>query len=212
MACALVALVATGAEARKWSDTTGSIQVEAELVKVADGRVYLRKADGKIATVPLDKLSPKDQEFINSGGVEQAAPAPIASAPAEGGPMSAERFDEAIRNNPNDPGAYYSRGLAKLNKKMPQEALADFNKAIELDPKHAAAYDARGSVYRKLDQAAEAHDDFNKAIELNPELASAYKNRGENLSAFYKTSRGKVELGEELSAEDALAAVEQHYG
>ena len=42
------------------------------------------------------------------------------------------RFDEAIRNNPNDPGAYYSRGLARMNKRMTQEGLADFNKAIEV--------------------------------------------------------------------------------
>jgi tetratricopeptide (TPR) repeat protein len=195
--CALVALLVAGVQAREWTDATGSIKVEAEMVRVADGRVYLRKGDGTIYTVELQKLSAKDQEFIRSGGVEPAAPQPAAD-PGKGGVMTPERFDEAIRNNPNDPNAYYSRGLAKLNKKMPQDALADFNKAIELDPKHAAAYDARGSAYRKLKQAAEAHDDFNKAIELNPELASAYKNRGENLSAFYETSRGKVELSEEL--------------
>ena len=198
LGCALVALLAAVTEAREWTDSTGSIRVEAEMVKVADGRVYLRKPDGTIATVELQKLCPKDQEFIKNGGVEQAAPQPATPAPGEGGAMSAERFDEAIRNNPNDPGAYYSRGLARMNKKMTQEALADFNKAIELDPQHAAAYDARGAAYKTMDNAAEAHDDFNKAIELNPELASAYKHRGENLSGFYKTPRGKVELGEEL--------------
>ena len=115
LGCALVALLAASAEARVWTDTSGSIRVEAELVNVKDGRVYLRKPDGKIATVELQKLSPQDQEFIKSGGVEQAAaPQPAGSAPATGEGMSPERFDEAIRNNPNDPGAYYSRGLARM--------------------------------------------------------------------------------------------------
>ena len=176
------------------------MQVEAEFVGVKDGVVRLRKPDGKIATVPLDKLSPQDQEFVNSGGVEKAPQAPATPEPAAeaGDKNTAARFDEAIRNNPNDANAYYGRGLARMNQDMAQEAMADLQKAIELDPKLAVAYDARGTIHSKMGDAAKAQEDFNRAIELDPELASAYKHRGENLAAFYKTPQGKVDLGEEL--------------
>jgi len=46
---------------RTWTDATGKFSVEAELVRVADGKVELKKADGTIIAVPLDRLSPADQ-------------------------------------------------------------------------------------------------------------------------------------------------------
>ncbi len=198
--CALVAVLATVVEARVWTAADGSQQVEAEFVGVKDGQVRLRKPDGNIATVPLQFLCAQDQEFINNGGEERAPQQPAISEPVagEGDQSSPERFDEAIRNNPNDPNAYYARALARTNKDMPEQAMADLQKAIQLDPTHAAAHDARGSLHKKMGDAARAHEDFDKAIELNPELASAYKHRGENLSAFYKTPEGKVGLSEEL--------------
>ena len=73
--------------------------------------------------MPLDKLSPQDQEFVRSGGVEQPAPAPEMPEPATGvgEQTSPARFDEAIRKNPNDANAYYGRALARMNKDMLQE-------------------------------------------------------------------------------------------
>jgi hypothetical protein len=49
---------------RTWSDATGAFQVEAELVKVADGKVELKKRDGQTLTVPIDRLSQGDQAFL----------------------------------------------------------------------------------------------------------------------------------------------------
>ncbi len=49
---------------RTWSDTTGKFRIEAELVKVADGKVELRRKDGQNVTVPLDKLSKDDQDYL----------------------------------------------------------------------------------------------------------------------------------------------------
>ena len=46
---------------RTWTDTTGKFKIEAELVRVADGKVELKKADGTVVSVPLDKLSAADQ-------------------------------------------------------------------------------------------------------------------------------------------------------
>ncbi len=46
---------------RTWTDSTGQFKVEAELIRVADGKVELKKADGTVIAVPLDRLSPADQ-------------------------------------------------------------------------------------------------------------------------------------------------------
>jgi hypothetical protein len=49
---------------RTWSDTTGKFRIEGELVKVTDGKVELRRKDGQIVTVPLEKLSKEDQGYL----------------------------------------------------------------------------------------------------------------------------------------------------
>jgi len=59
---------------RTWTDSTGAFSVEAELVGVEQGKVMLKRADGKIVTVPLERLSKKDQEFAaNPFAIKQEA-------------------------------------------------------------------------------------------------------------------------------------------
>jgi uncharacterized protein with FMN-binding domain len=57
---------ASRAEVRTWSDSTGKFQTEAELVDFADGVVRLRKSDGQTISVPLEKLSVADQQFVEA--------------------------------------------------------------------------------------------------------------------------------------------------
>ena len=49
---------------RTWNDATGAFSVEAQFVGVKEGKVMLKKADGKIVAVPLDRLSKEDQDFV----------------------------------------------------------------------------------------------------------------------------------------------------
>ena len=49
---------------RTWSDLTGQYQTEAAMVKYADGKVHLRKADGSTVAVPVSKLSRSDQRYV----------------------------------------------------------------------------------------------------------------------------------------------------
>ncbi len=59
----------TAAKVRTWRDVTGRLSVEAELVEVKDGRVTLKRtADGKLATIPLERLSWADQQFLKTSG------------------------------------------------------------------------------------------------------------------------------------------------
>jgi HEAT repeat protein len=49
---------------RTWSDATGSFQVEALFLGVAEGKVSLKKTDGRTIHVPLEKLSEEDQIWV----------------------------------------------------------------------------------------------------------------------------------------------------
>ncbi len=50
---------------RIWRDASGSFSVEAMLVKSDGKSVQLKKKDGKIVTVPLEKLSDADKKFLS---------------------------------------------------------------------------------------------------------------------------------------------------
>lgn len=54
------------AQGREWSDSSGKFKVEASLVTVKDGKVYLEKTDGKVTTVELGKLSQADLDYLQS--------------------------------------------------------------------------------------------------------------------------------------------------
>ena len=81
LAAALWAGYALAAQTRTWTDSSGDFQIEAQLVEVNDGTVHLKKADGQIVTVPLDRLSAADRQFIE----RQVAASNEAGSPVEGG-------------------------------------------------------------------------------------------------------------------------------
>jgi hypothetical protein len=54
------------ADMRMWTDKTGELQVEAELVTFQPGQVWLRRSDGETFGVPLTELSKQDQQFVQN--------------------------------------------------------------------------------------------------------------------------------------------------
>jgi hypothetical protein len=56
---------AAGASAyRNWTDNTGSFRVEAQFLGLADGKVKLRRKDGRELAVPLERLSEADKQEV----------------------------------------------------------------------------------------------------------------------------------------------------
>jgi RNA polymerase sigma-70 factor (ECF subfamily) len=49
---------------RTWNDATGAFSVEAQFLGLEKGKVKLKKADGKTASVPLEQLCDEDREFV----------------------------------------------------------------------------------------------------------------------------------------------------
>jgi WD40 repeat protein len=80
---------------RQWTDSTGKFQVEATLVTVKDGKVYLEKSDGKITAVEIDKLSKADLDYLLSlpehRGYFEKNPVAGMKAPAGGSKSAAVR-------------------------------------------------------------------------------------------------------------------------
>lgn len=62
------------AEFRTWTDSTGTHKVEAAFVDIKDGQVRLKKKDGNILTIALDKLSDGDREVVAKTRVSSKTP------------------------------------------------------------------------------------------------------------------------------------------
>ncbi len=65
--------------AREWADATGKFRIEAELVVVRGDKVVLEKSDGSIISIPIDRLSKSDREFLK----QKSAPQPASSKTPE---------------------------------------------------------------------------------------------------------------------------------
>ena len=63
----LISFVALGDESRVWVDSTGKHKIEATLVSHTDATVKLRRTDGRIIEMPIDKLSADDRAFLKGG-------------------------------------------------------------------------------------------------------------------------------------------------
>jgi tetratricopeptide (TPR) repeat protein len=74
---------------------------------------------------------------------------------------------------------YYNRGLAELEARDYDRAIADFDASIRLDPASAPTFNNRGSAWYAKGDSDRAIADFDKAIQLDPAYALAYHNRGE---------------------------------
>ena len=64
VAAAMALPVAAEARPRKWTDRSGRFSVRADLIEVKDDQVVLKRPDGKTISVPLERLSRPDQDFV----------------------------------------------------------------------------------------------------------------------------------------------------
>ncbi len=89
---------------------------------------------------------------------------------------------------------YASRGAAYLQRKMPENAIADFDRAISVNETYPKVYHLRGLANEMLGNSDAALGDFNRAIDLDPDYGAAYYSR-----ATLHTKMGNAELaGEDI--------------
>lgn len=63
---------------RQWTDATGTFTIRAELVELKDGVVHLKKSDGEVITVPVNRLSDGDRNYLSSRPTTKPADEPAA--------------------------------------------------------------------------------------------------------------------------------------
>jgi tetratricopeptide (TPR) repeat protein len=68
----------------------------------------------------------------------------------------------------------YDRGIAAMDRKDYDTAIAEFTEAIRLDPQADSAYHNRAQAYAEKKQYAKAIADYNQAIRLAPDEGDSY--------------------------------------
>jgi Tfp pilus assembly protein PilF len=112
--------------------------------------------------------------FLGKSAVRKAA---CRSAIAE--------YTEAIRLDPNNATAYFSRGQVyrilageyawpQMTRRMCLQAIADYDEAIRLVPNYPAAYLGRVNAFAAMRQSDRAIAEYTEAIRLDPSNALAY--------------------------------------
>jgi len=87
-------------------------------------------------------------------------------------------FSTALKINPADPDAWYSRAIVREELHTWKSARRDYDKAIELAPDFADAIVNRAANKDETGEYADAIEDYTAAIELEPQNPMAYFNRG----------------------------------
>jgi len=82
-------------------------------------------------------------------------------------------LDQAVKQNPNDPHAWYNLGLLQKNSANSLAAVEAFERVTEIDPNDADAWYFLGASYAQNKQYPEAMDAFQHALKLNPQHASS---------------------------------------
>lgn len=121
-------------------------------------------------------------------------------------------FSTAIKINPKDPNAWYSRAIAKDELHTWKSARRDYDKAIELAPDFVDAIVNRAANKDEAEEYDEAIKDYSKAIQLDPTNAMAYFNRGN--SKFSKGDKKEAcedwKKAKELGADYAQERIDDH--
>lgn len=86
-------------------------------------------------------------------------------------------FNRVIELAPDDPDAWYNRGLTLRRLGRTGEALNDYDRVLELDPGYTKAYINRGSLFGEIGQLKAAVADFTRAIDADPSNATSWFNR-----------------------------------
>jgi predicted O-linked N-acetylglucosamine transferase (SPINDLY family) len=94
---------------------------------------------------------------------------------------AAQWISLALRINPHDASAHSNIGIALLDLKRPEEALASYDRALVLMPDFAGALVGRGKALLDLKRPEEALASYDRALALKPDFAGALNGRGNAL-------------------------------
>ena len=97
---------------------------------------------------------------------------------------AADWIGRALAVSPASPEAHSNLGLALLDLKRPEEALAAHQRSLTLKPDVPDSLNNRGNALQALNRPTEALADYDRALQLRPDFALAHGNRGNALRAL----------------------------
>lgn len=113
-------------------------------------------------------------------------------------------WKDAVDKAPYSARAHDNLGLAYINRREHEKAIAEFNKTIELQPRYYLAYYNAGVVYQLLNRLDLARSSYETCLKINPQNFRAYY----NLGILYKK---EGELDKAVSAyENAISLDPRH--
>ncbi|MEM8856957.1 MAG: tetratricopeptide repeat protein [Chloroflexota bacterium] len=110
-------------------------------------------------------------------------------------------YDQVIKIDPQDAGAFNNRGNAYARKGDLDQAIADYDQAIALDPQYAFSFNNRGLAYSDKGDLDQAIADLNQAIALDPQLDGAFFNRGNAYSRKGDLDQAIADLNQAIALE-----------
>ncbi len=172
--------------AREWTDSSGTHKIEAELVKLDGEVVHLKKADGTIVKVPLNKLCEDDRKFVrHEMAAHKAEPAPTVAKPdpdANAGKTQSASTDDTPtttskpapdKQQPKDnPVAAKRQKLEQLQKDLErlQNAPAPRRPSSQAQKVRAKRLEELQGQIAKLQEEIESADDADSASPAKPKL------------------------------------------
>ncbi len=113
----------------------------------------------------------------------------------------------AVKLDPENPEAWFLKGIANSALDNHQDAIADYTKASELNPTEVNLWINRAMVKKELGDLQGAIKDFTKAIEIDPTNATLWNGRGlvKNLSGDHQGAIADYTKAIELDPKNAGA-------
>lgn len=87
-------------------------------------------------------------------------------------------WNNVLENYPEEPYAYYSRGVWYLKENKPELAISEFDRALQLKPGFIEARINRAIIYSRQGAFEQAILEYGRIIEASPRTFEAYNNRG----------------------------------
>ena len=115
-------------------------------------------------------------------------------------------YEQAIRLNPANAGAYINRGLSLAEHGDYEAALKDYDEAIRIDPSKYKAFYGRSFTQAQLGDFDAAWRDISETLRLNPKFAPAYVYRGGLLARQEKWKNARADYEKARRIDPNLAS------
>lgn len=162
-----------------------------------DAPVARKNENAFLAAQPAEGKVPTEAQTAYDQGmqlIDQAKPA-----------EAVQRFDDAIRANPDYVIAYLGRAEARRMLSQYGKGIEDCNAAMRIKPQEPRAYFCRGLNEGLLNQYDLAARDYGEAIRLNPNFALAYDNRGNCYNNLHQYDRALEDYNQAIRLRPNIA-------